>query len=182
MIVPSTRIFTAGEIETGAYLNSAVTNMGNFMLGKPVTFLRQTANQSLTTSALTAITWGVADVNRDNNWSSGANTLWTCNTAGWYQFAGGGSFASNANASSYRQITWFKTPNGGSATALSYGFTIDRLSLTSATASISAQPVMVYMNVGDAMDLRLLTPAATSTTNSGSAGYQCWMSAQWVSL
>jgi hypothetical protein len=180
MIVPSTRIFTAGEIETGAYLNSAVTNMGNFMLGKPVTFLRQTSNQSLATaSTVYAIAWSVADVNRDNNWSSSANTLWTCNTAGWYQFAGGGSFASATSTS--RQIAWYKTPSGGSASLLNYGFIVDRLSATLAV-SITAQPVMVYMNVGDAMDLRLFTTAASTTTNSASIGYQCWMSAQWVSL
>jgi hypothetical protein len=182
MIVPSTRIFTAGEIETGAYLNSAVTNMGNFMLGKPVTFLRQTANQSLTVSAYTAITWGVADVNRDNNWSSSANTLWTCNTAGWYQFAGGGSFASTATAVSNRGVWWFKTPSGGSATNLSYGYAVDRVSVTSTPMPITAQSIMAYMNVGDAMDLRLYTTASTTTTNSSVTGYNCWMSAQWVSL
>jgi hypothetical protein len=181
MIVPSTRIFTAGEIETGAYLNSAVTNMGNFMLGKPVTLLRQTGNQSLTASAYTAITWNVADVNRDNNFSSGS-ALWTCNTAGWYQFAGGGSFASTATAVSDRRAFWYKTPSGGSAAGLSYGFTSDRVSLTSTAMTILAHPVMVYMNVGDAIDLRLWTTASGTTTNSSVSAYNCWMSAQWVSL
>jgi len=42
MIVPSTRLFSAGEVETGAYLNSAVTNLGNFVLGKPVCSLYST--------------------------------------------------------------------------------------------------------------------------------------------
>lgn len=183
MIVPSTRIFTAGEIETGAYLNSAVTNMGNFMLGKPVTLLRQTANSStLTAGAFTAISWSVADVNRDNNWNSGTATLWTCNTAGWYRFAGGTSLSSVATTVTNRRNAWFKTPSGGSAAQLSYGANADRASVISAVTSMPAQSVSVYMAVGDAIDLRVLTDGTGYTTQSNSAGYQCWMSAEWISL
>jgi hypothetical protein len=45
-----------------------------------------------------------------------------------------------------------------------------------------AQSVSVYMAVGDAIDLRVLTDGTGYTTQSNSAGYQCWMSAEWISL
>jgi hypothetical protein len=183
MIIPSTRIFTAGEIETGAYLNSAVTNLGNFMLGKPITVLRQTANSStLTAGAFTAISFSVADVNRDNNWNSGAPTLWTCNTAGWYRFAGQTSLSAVASAVTNRRNAWFKTPSGGSAAQLAYGANVDRASVNNLATAMAAQSVTVYMNAGDAMDLRVLTDGTGYTTQSASTGFQCWMSAEWVSL
>ena len=85
MIVPSTRIFTAGEVETGAYLNSAVTNMGNFMLGKPVAQLTSTATTAVTLTTATPIPFSVANLNRDNSWSSATNpSRYTAQTAGWY--------------------------------------------------------------------------------------------------
>ena len=36
MIIPSTRLFTAGEVQTGAYLNNGITAMSNFALAKPM--------------------------------------------------------------------------------------------------------------------------------------------------
>ena len=42
MQLPSTRYFTAGEIETGAYLNAAITNLGNFLLGRPIAQITST--------------------------------------------------------------------------------------------------------------------------------------------
>lgn len=178
MIVPSTRIFTAGEVETGAYLNSAVTNMGNFMLGRPITLLRQTAVQSpnFTSATYTALKWSSADVNRDSNWSSGTSTLWTCNTAGWYRFAGMTSFSSVATAVTDRRVAWYK--NGA---LMDYGLTVDRLSLTSQIATLPAQSILEYMAVGDTMDLRAYIAGTGYTTNI-STGYQPWMSAEWISL
>jgi len=96
MIIPSTRYFTAGEVETGAYLNSAVTNLGNFMLGRPIAQLT-TANTTSITAGTTglAITWTSSNINRDNSWSSGTNpTRYTAATAGWYYIQGSASFAS----------------------------------------------------------------------------------------
>jgi hypothetical protein len=178
MIIPSTRIFTAGEIETGAYLNSAVTNLGNFMLGKPITVLRQTSVQSpnFTASTYTALNWNVADVNRDNNWTSSTPSVWTCNTAGWYRFAGQTSFSSVATTVSDRRNAWYKN-----SAQMNTGTILDRVSLTSQTATLPAQPVMVYMNVGDTMDLRAYT-AGTGYTTSIGTGFQSFMSAEWVSL
>lgn len=183
MIVPSTRVFTAGEIETGAYLNSAITNLGNFNLGKPVTLLRQTSAQSpnFTASTYTALNWSVADVNRDNNFATGSPTLWTCNTAGWYRFAGETSFSAVASAVSDRRTAWYKTPSGGSAAVVSYGVNIDRLSVTNAVTTLNASSIMIYMAVGDAMELRAYT-AGTGYTTYTVSGFQPWMSAEWVSL
>ena len=152
--------------------------MGNFMLGRPVTLLRQTSVQSpnFTSATYTALKWSSADVNRDNNWSSGTPSVWTCNTAGWYRFAGMTSFSSVATAVTDRRNAWFKN-----STQMDYGTVLDRVSLTSQTATLPAQSLLVYMAVSDTMDLRAYI-AGTGYTTSVGTGFQSWMSAEWISL
>jgi hypothetical protein len=106
MLVPSTRLFQAGEVETGAYLNSAVTNLGNFMLGKPIAQMRQTVAQTFTNSTAAAVTFTTEDVDRDNGHSNSVNTSrYTAQTAGWYRISGATSFASNTTG--VRAAYWY---------------------------------------------------------------------------
>lgn len=146
MIVPSTRLFTAGEVETGAYLNSAVTNLGNFMLGKPIAQLT-----SIATTSITAGTTGVAipfaseNIDRDNGHSTTVNTsYYTAQTAGWYYVQGSASFASTAATS---RGTALKV-NGTTIVAGSTS------SIGIANAGfVSSSSALVYLNVGDYIEL-----------------------------
>jgi hypothetical protein len=149
MIVPSTRIFTAGEIETGAYLNNAVTNMANFMLGKPVTSLYTTNAQSFTSGSSAAVTWatgsgGVIAVNRDNSWSSTNPTRFSCNTAGWYWVSGGANWASTA--ATYKG-TYLLFNN---STAIQGSSSINNVA---STTFQSASNALVYLNNSDYVEL-----------------------------
>jgi hypothetical protein len=149
MIVPSTRLFTAGEVETGAFLNSAVTNLGNFMLGKPVASLSTTNAQSFVSGTSTAVTWatgsgGTITVNRDNGWASANPTRYTAQTAGWYWIASGANFSSTA--ATYKG-TWLQV-NGATAVIGS-----SSISNTASTTFQSNSNGFVYLNVADYVEL-----------------------------
>ena len=149
MIVPSTRIFTAGEVETGAYLNSAVTNLGNFMLGKPVASLYTTNTQSFTSGTSAAVTWatgsgGVIALNRDNGWSSSNATYYTAQTSGWYWITGGANWASTAATA---KGTYLRL-NGSSNIQGSSNFN-GSANATAQTNSVA----FCYLNSGDYVEL-----------------------------
>jgi len=148
MIVPSTRYFTAGEVETGAYLNASVTNLGNFLLGRPIASIYTTYAQSFTAGSSAAITWasgsgGVLAVNRDNGWSATNATRYTVGTAGWYWINAGANWS--ASAATYRGVYLYV--NGGTAvpgsSTLSYATTIVQTNCTG----------FVYLNAGDYVEL-----------------------------
>jgi len=174
MIIPSTRLFTAGEIETGAYLNSAVTNLGNFMLGKPVAQLQQTAAQSINTANFTAITFTSEIIDRDNAHSNVTNTSrYTAQTAGWYFISGSIMWAASATGS--RLAGWFV--NG-----TNLGLNRFNNNGASLTVSTPAQSRLVNLNVGDYLELRGYqdSGASLNTLVTGSTDYS-YMTVVWVS-
>jgi hypothetical protein len=180
MIVPSTRIFTAGEVETGAYLNSAVTNLGNFMLGKPVASLYTVNTQSFTASTTAAVTWatgsgGVIALNRDNGWSSSNATYYTAQTSGWYWITGGASWASTA--ATYKGT--FLRLNG--ATAIQGSSTINGSASTTAQTNSVA---FVYLNSGDYIELMGRAQGTTTALAAPAIGSTAtaFLNLVWVSL
>jgi hypothetical protein len=180
MIVPSTRIFTAGEVETGAYLNSAVTNMGNFMLGKPIASFSTINTQSFTSGTNAAVTWlsasgGTISVSRDNNYSSANATFCTVNTSGWYWISGGASWASTA--ATYKG-TWLRT-NGSTV--------LQGSSNVHSTASTAAQTIsnaFAYLNSGDYIELMGRAQGTTTALAAPAIGSTAtaWLNVVWVSL
>lgn len=92
MLVPTTRLFQAGEQLTGSMLNQTVTSLGNFMLGKPVAFLYQTTamtspNGIKTTN--TAVLFDSETVDRDGAHSTSSQTSrYTAKTPGYYRVSG----------------------------------------------------------------------------------------------
>lgn len=176
MIVPSTRIFTAGEVETGAYLNSAVTNLGNFMLGRPIAILRQTAAQSIPNATATDITFDAEDIDRDGGHSLTTNTArYTAATAGWYWVQGAVSWAANTTGNRTASIN----KNG---TSLNYAANRNASALL---ANIFTQPVagLVYLNgTTDYITLSGTQSSGAALNTATTAGYQSYLSVVWVSL
>lgn len=175
MIIPSTRLFTAGEVETGAYLNSAVTNLGNFMLGKPIALLRQTVVQALTTSGTTyALTFDTEDVDRDNGHSTSTNTSrYTAQTAGWYFVSATAAFAGNVTGSRLARFA----VNG---TAINFGQNINYATLNSNTCVLPLNALM-YLNVSDYVEVQVNQTSGASLNTNVTAPYQSFMSVIWVS-
>jgi hypothetical protein len=174
MIIPSTRLFTAGEIETGAYLNSAVTNLGNFMLGKPIAQLQQTVAQSIPTAAFTAITFTSEVIDRDNGHNNVTNTSrYTAQTAGWYFVSGGIKW--NASATGQRISAWYIN-----------GVQLDQNRFNNNGASIQvsadAQSRLVNLNVNDYIELRGYQDSGAALLTATTGGLELsYMSVVWVS-
>lgn len=179
MIIPSTRLFTAGEVETGAYLNSAVTNLGNFMLGKPVAQAVTTVTtQSFTAGTAAAVTFASAPISRDNNWVVGSPTRLTINTAGWYWLNGGVHWASTAATArgTYLLISGTTAVNGSNSVTTSASVTFQ-----------SNSNGFAYLSVGDYVELfgrangTATTPANPASTLGSGSSVTAFLTAIWVS-
>lgn len=184
MQVPSTRYFTAGEIETGAYLNASVTNLGNFMLGRPIASLTTSTTGTAIATTGTAITFTTSIINRDNAWSSSTNpTRYTAATAGWY-FVTGYVCTTNNAAVQYRNV-WFRT-NGTTPVSTSLN---TLLTTAGQTNNLVQQTTgFVYLN-GSTDYIELMAASSTATTlaaPTGNAAHGISVSASmsliWVSL
>lgn len=175
MIIPSTRLFTAGEVETGAYLNSAVTNLGNFMLGKPIATLRQTAAQSLAVSGTAyALTFDTEDIDRDNGHSTSTNTTrYTAQTAGWYYVFGQVSITGNVTGS--RTASLRVNSAALNTTQVISAYTLNSNTWTAPTSG------MIYLNVGDYVELWASQTSGGALNTFVTAPYQPFMSVIWVS-
>jgi len=174
MIIPSTRLFTAGEVETGAYLNSSITNLGNFMLGKPIAQLRQTAAQTLTTGNNAAVTFDTEDIDRDNGHSTSTNpSRYTAQTAGWYFVTGAIAYTGNATGA---RVARFQV-NGTSLNAGAYitAFTLNTQPLIAPVSNFT------YLNVGDYVEIIANQTTGASLNTYVTAPYQSFMSVIWVS-
>jgi hypothetical protein len=109
--VPSFRTWVAGEIVTAAYMNANVRDAGNFMIGEPIAELRQATLQPVATASFTSISLDASDIDSDGGHSNVTNnSRYTGKTAGWFQFSGGASFATNGTGS--RGTQWAKNGTG----------------------------------------------------------------------
>lgn len=179
MIVPSTRLFTAGEVETGAYLNSAVTNLGNFLLGKPIAQIITTVTtQSFAIGSAAAVTFASAPINRDNSWVVGSPTRLTANTAGWYWLSG--------------ELYWANTAATVRGTYLAVNGTtpVNGSNCVTSVASVYFQSIsngFVYLNSGDYVELwgrangTATTPANPASVLGSGSSVSASLTAIWVS-
>jgi hypothetical protein len=154
MIVPQTRTFTAGELETAAYLNSSVSAVGNFLLGKPVFSAYSTATTALSATA-TLLPLANETIDRDNGHSTVTNTdRYTSQTAGWYFVSGAIGLAGNAAATTDILRTRSLTiNNNGSAGGGAVG--VGRLISSTASVTVTAEiSTLMYLNVGDYISLQ----------------------------
>jgi hypothetical protein len=157
MIIPSTRYFTAGEVETGAYLNASITNLGNFMLGRPIAQLTTAANTAVAAVTAVPIPFTASNINRDNAWAAGTNpSRYTAATAGWYWVMGSVNWANTALT--YR--TSFLRTNGSTAVAGSTGTVLG--SATAGSETTTSQS-FVYLN-GTTDYIELVAYSGTATT------------------
>ena len=175
MIIPSTRVFTAGEVETGAYLNATVTNLGNFLLGKPIGLFYSTAATAVAATTNVAIPFGFEIVDRDNGHSTTVNTSrYTAQTAGYYHIDAGLCWATTAGT--YR-ICWLQV-NGSTRVV---GSLAEVNATAGGTAMTTKTNSMVYLSVGDYVEL--IAYSGTATALAAVLGdATAFMNVVWVSV
>lgn len=174
--VPVEVTIAAGSTLTAATWNANVRDAINFLLSTPIFEGRQTAAQSLTSGAATAILLDTEDVDTDNGHSTSSNTSrYTAQTAGRYQVGGGVSWSNNATGR--RAAIW--AINGVSIAG----------GEANMTTAVVAQPVAtparsrtVFLNVSDYVEIWGLQDSggALNTGSAIAASLQCNMSVRWV--
>ena len=95
MTAPALPTFTDGLVVHQADLNALVSNINVLAANtsgklqaaqylRPLTTVKTTANQNVTTGTTTLVSWGSASINTDNMWTGSAPTQMTVQTAGVY--------------------------------------------------------------------------------------------------
>jgi hypothetical protein len=176
MIIPSTRLFTAGEVETAAYFNSTVTNLGNFILGKPVCQLYSTAATAITGNTDVPVPFANEFVDRDNGHSTTVNnSYYTAQTAGYYYVSYFAGWA--ALATSYR-LSWIRI-NGTTANNM---LSSQQAGTSQAVITCSGAG-LVYLAVGDYLELCVKSGVTTALATFGNAPvYTAALHLAWVSV
>lgn len=158
--VPNQATVSAGGTLTAAIWNDDVRDMGNFFIsGRPKFEGRQSVAQSMPNATWASITLDVEDHDNDSGHSTVTNTSrYTAVTAGWYQCSGG--------------VTYVNTSLGGDRRArLAVNGTAVNASAGSTTAdasvaySVNTRTKLVFLNVGDYLELQGLQTASSGTLN-----------------
>lgn len=172
--VPVTRTWVAGEVVTAAHFNTNIRDVFNFLLAPPIAELRQASAQSIPNNTHTAVTFDSEDVDSAGGHSLVTNTSrYTFQYPGWYELAGGHSFATDAVGA--RGSYWAKngTAVNGSNTVLP---TVSGLSWCG-----PARTKQVFGNVSDYAELFVYQGRGSALNTSVTAQEMPHASIRWVS-
>lgn len=147
--VPSSHTFTSGTAttsEANAYIRDPIA----FLLAPPRAVLRQAAAQTFTTATITAVQFATEDVDTDVDGTGGHdnvtnNTRYTARYAGWYLVSGNVTFVANVTGDRFCWLRVNGTDVNGSIGSQAGDATM--------LASIPCQTKMVFLNVGDYVEL-----------------------------
>lgn len=95
LALPSPITWAVAYKPKSADFNAQVRDPLNFLLNPPYFVAYQHTAQTLTNNAFTAVTWDTVTTDTYTGWSSGANTKYTAQVAGWYHVTSHVSFANN---------------------------------------------------------------------------------------
>lgn len=170
--VPVPPAITGGVVTTTEL--AAIVAVLNFLQTPPAAVLRQTVAQSIPTGSNTAITFDTKDSDTAGGWSSGANTRYTAQYPGRYNFSGGVSFTNSAVGQ--RGIQWYV--NGS---ILNYA----NVFLNSTAAGGWADAAVdqsIFLNIGDFVELRVFQNTGGALLTQVNAGNQAVMSVTFTGL
>lgn len=170
--VPSPRTFTVSEVETGSYLNS-LRDALNFLVNVPAAFLTQSAVQSLTSSAWTALTFDQSVFDSYGGHSNVTNnSRYTAQVAGWYIVFGCACVSANATGQRGGAVAKNGTRVQG-ASAL--------IQTTSALSPAPASPpCIVFLNAGDYVEIQGYQNSGGAINTNSSADLDSSMTAVWI--
>lgn len=171
--VPVTRTWVTGEVVTAGYMNTNITDVLNWLLAPALCQTRQIVTQSPANNTWTAITFTAEDVDTTGMHSTVSNTdRLTAVYPGWYDFAGGVPWASNATGIRGARYTVGGTAVNGSAGIIPAG---------SAALVSLAKPLLVFLNVSDIARLEGIQTSGAGLATVATAESQATATAAWRS-
>lgn len=172
--VPVTRTFVAGEVVLDTHFNTNIRDVLNFLLAPPIFKGRQTVAQTLTTAVDGPITLDAEDVDSAGGHSTVTNTSrYTAVYAGWYFLGGGVGFATSATG--LRLCRW--RVNG---TLINDSDTMWP-GIGTASARYPARGTMVFLNVGDYVEIVGQQTSGGNLLTVVTANEQSSVSLKWIS-
>lgn len=171
--VPIPRTFSVSEVQTGAYLNS-LRDALNFLVNVPACFVTQSATQSLTSSAFTALTFDQTVFDSYGGHSNSTNnSRYVGQVAGWYMVFGCGCFAVNT------------TGQRGAATAKNGTRVQGAAGFTQTTSALSPAPVspptITFLNgTGDYVEIQAYQNGANPLATASGADLDSSMTVVWL--
>lgn len=173
--VPVTRTWVAGEVVTAGYMNNNVTAPVGWLLAPAILRTRQTAVQSVATGGVgSRVLFETEDVDSTGMHSTVSNTSRaTAVYPGWYRTGGG--FTAAANATGQRVLDWFV--NG----AVINGSAVSWQGFTGLSNRSAARSILVYLNVGDFLEMNFFHNVGASLSSSATGGEQSSMDINWQS-
>ncbi len=173
--VPVEKTFSAGSVLTAGQLNTNLRDGINYLIGPPLFVCRQTANQSIPDTTVTAETFDTNDKDSDNGHSTVTNpTRYTAATAGWWSLKGIYGYASIASAGVIRNAR-FRI--NGVATYYG-GVVIGTVANGAGALGISAD---LFLNVADYVEIVVQQFNSGSALNTDSTYGQPRFSGLWIS-
>ena len=170
--VPSPRTFVVVETETASYLNS-LRDALNFLLNVPACFVTQSATQSLTSSAWTALTYDQSVFDSYGGHSNSTNnSRYTAQVAGWYLVFGCACFAANATNQRGAAVAKNGTRIQGAA-----GFTQTTSLLSPATPS---PPTIAFLNAGDYVEVQAYQNSGGALATASGTDLDSSMTVVWI--
>src|SRR5687768_6467817 len=156
-------------------MNDNVTAVMAWLLAPAVLRLRQTVSQNLTSGTAAALTFTTEDVDSTGMHSTVSNTSRaTAVYPGWYWTGGGACVA--ANATNARATQW--AVNGTNLD----GSDAQIQASASGVTCVPARSILVYLNVGDYLELKAFQNSGTSPLATGVTGSnQSSMDLHWCS-
>lgn len=175
--VPVTRTWVAGEVVTAAYMNNNITAVLGWLLSPAICQVRQIVAVSIANGGSGIVmTYTAEDVDSTGMHSTVSNTSrLTAVYPGWYSANATNAYASAA--AGVRGGVWNVNGAGmnGSNTFLTAPPTV------AATITATLRPVLLFLNVGDYIEVRGYQTSGGALNTAISAGEQSTASAVWVS-
>lgn len=154
--VPVTRTWVAGEIVTAGYMNNNLTAVLNFLLAPPICQVRAATTQSFASgSSFVSVNFDAEDVDSTGMHSTVSNTSRITGVyPGWYR-ASGGANCGSSTATGRRMLGWKVNGTGVLGGGAGQAGTTQLITLP-------ARGVLVYLNVGDYLELGLQQDSGSS--------------------
>jgi hypothetical protein len=172
--VPVTRTWVAGEVVTAAYMNNNITAVLGWLLAPAICQVRQIVSQNLTSGSFATLTYTAEDVDTTGMHSTLSNTdRITSVYPGWYGVAG--SLGISGNVNGRRGGNWRVNTTDVNGSAI-------LVPSSSAAPVIPLATMMIFLNVGDYLQMAAFqdsgtSPLATSVTTYNQSRASAW----WIS-
>ena len=177
MVIPTIPTMPAGYVATAADLNNLSAG-ATFLLNKPIARVHDGAGTFAIPTSLTAVPFNTKDFDPDGMWSSGANTILTVQTPGFYKisYAVDATTVSGAAIPMNTLVQVVTGANNPAGTGVNQPFCWGGYS-SGGVASLgkgvchASGIIPFYMYIGDNVQIQVKASSTGMTTNTGPASF-----------